>query len=116
MTWTPSSRFAGVATLLFAACPTVQLGLLGLMMLLDFNRGNGDRMSVGVSVPPLSVFFLPALALSSPWIIAGILLLRRSDAGRLLALFLTNLLCMKSRVFLAVYGARLPFSLARIIY
>ena len=46
-------------------------------------------MPVAVGVPPLSVLLLVALALSSPWVVAGILLLRTSNSGRLLALVLT---------------------------
>ena len=46
-------------------------------------------MPVTVGVPSLSVFLLVVLALSIPWIVAGILLLRSSNAGRLLALVLT---------------------------
>ena len=90
MTWTPSSRLVGIATLLFAACPTVELVL---MMLSDSNRGSGDHMPVAVGGPPLSALLLVALALSSPWIVAGILLLRTSYAGRLLALVLTVPTC-----------------------
>ena len=86
MNWTPSHRLVGIATLLFAACPTVELVL---MMLSDSNRGNGDHLPVSIGMPPLSFFLLVAPALSSPWIAAGILLLRNSNAGSLLALVLT---------------------------
>ena len=90
MILTFASRFVGIATLLFAACPTVELVL---MMLSDSKRVGGDHMPVAVGVPPLSVFLLVALTLSSPWIVAGILLLRTSNAGRLLALVLTVPTC-----------------------
>lgn len=86
MNESPCSRLQGIAALLFAGCPTVELGL---MMLSDYVRGHGDHMPVGVGVPPLSVFLLVGLALSSPWIAAGLLLLRSHPAGRWLAVVLT---------------------------
>ncbi len=81
-----TSEFAGVTTLLFAACPTVELGLMAFS---DFIRGGGDHMPVGVGVPPLEFAMVVALVLSSPWIAAGVLLLRREATGRWLALVLT---------------------------
>lgn len=55
MILTFASRFVGIATLLFAACPTVELVL---MMLSDSKRVGGDHMPVAVGVPPLSFFFV----------------------------------------------------------
>lgn len=85
----PSYRAAAIITLLFAACPTVELGLMTIAELIRFRGGATDHSPVGFGVPPIWMIMAFSLILSLPWIAAGVLLLRCSAIGRWLALILT---------------------------
>jgi len=89
MNQAPFYRAAGIVTLIFAACPTVELGLMAVAEFIRFGGGPTDHLPVGIGVPPVWVFMLSSLVLSLPWIVAGVLLLRNSVAGRWFALVLT---------------------------
>ena len=91
-----SYRLAGIATLLFAVCPSIELGLMAISDSREANSGHP------VVIFPLLIFIIIALVLSSPWIIAGILLLRNSRAGKRLALVLT----VPSAVLVVLLGGR----------
>lgn len=80
---------AGVAALLFAASPTVALGLYAISESQRMRGKPGGGGPVAVGVPPIWFIWLILLGLSLPWIIAGVLLLRRIPAGRWIALILT---------------------------
>jgi len=83
------SRFVGVAALLFAASPSLSLALIVGYEVLTGQRRGGGGVAVGFAVPPLWAVWLFFLMCSVPWILVGILVLRRSAWGRWMGLVLT---------------------------
>jgi hypothetical protein len=80
---------AGISALIFSVSPSVALGLMAIAE----NRQRRGRPAgggpVAVGVPPIWFIWLILLGLSIPWIVAGVLMLRRIAAGRWIALLLT---------------------------
>jgi hypothetical protein len=80
---------AGIAALLFAASPSVALGLYAISEYERMRGRPGGGGPVAFGVPPIWLIWLILLGVSLPWIMAGVLLLRRIPAGRWIALVLT---------------------------
>ncbi len=67
---------AGVASLLFAACPFVSFVLSESQQ----HRPTGGR-PVSIGVPPIEFILIIIAFLTIPWIVAGVLMLQRKTSG-----------------------------------